>query len=232
MNTLHGRLAEHVGRTTVAALVVAVVAGCAAQPVPSRAPAYHARAVPAPAARSNGAIYAEGTGLALFNDVKARRVGDLLTIQLVESTSASKSAKTSAKKSQDTELDPPVILGQAPSVNGAALTTSLKGSRDFGGEGDSSQSNRLAGFITVTVVERLPNGNLVIEGEKHLTLNQGDETVRIAGIVRPTDISTGNVVPSYKVADAQISYNGRGFVAESNRMGWLARFFNSGWSPW
>ena len=82
------------------------------------------------------------------------------------------------------------------------------------------------------MVQRLPNGNLVVRGEKRITLNQGDETIRITGIVRPVDISTGNIVPSYKLADAKISYSGRGFVAASNQMGWLSRFFNSGWAPY
>lgn len=124
-----------------------------------------------------------------------------------------------------------MILGQTPTLSGLPLGTTLKAGREFGGQGDSSQSNRLTGFITVTVIERLPNGNLVVAGEKQLTLNQGDETVRVSGVVRPSDISTNNVVPSFKVADAEITYGGKGFVADSNKMGWLARFFNSGWAP-
>ena len=86
--------------------------------------------------------------------------------------------------------------------------------------------------ITVTVVERLPNGNLLVQGEKWLRLNQGDEFVRIAGVIRPNDIQQDNTVTSDRVADARISYGGRGMVASSNRAGWLARFFNSAWYPY
>jgi flagellar L-ring protein precursor FlgH len=217
---------------TLLLIAAALASACTTQSVQRPAPAYYARQAPPPAPRTDGAIYAAGSGLELFSDVKARRIGDLLTIQLVENTSASKSAKTTAKKSQETEMEPPLILGQTPTLNGAPLGTSLSATRDFSGEGDSSQSNRLFGYLTVTVVDRLPNGNLVVAGEKQLALNQGEETVRITGIVRPADVSTNNIVPSYKVADAQITYGGRGFIAESNRMGWLARFFNSGWAPY
>ena len=213
------------------ALLAVAAAGCVMAPPPP-APAAYARQVPALPPPTAGSLYQPGGSMSLFSDNKARRVGDLLTIQLVEATSASKSAKTTTAKDQDIEMEAPVILGQTPTLNGLPLGTTLKAGREFSGQGDSSQSNRLNGFITVTVVERLPNGNLVVAGEKQLTLNQGDETVRISGVVRPADISTNNVVPSFKVADAQITYGGEGFVADSNRMGWLARFFNSAWAPY
>ena len=87
------------------------------------------------------------------------------------------------------------------------------------------------GSITVTVVDRLANGNLVLQGEKWLTLNQGDEFIRIRGIVRPYDIGTDNTVTSDKIANARISYSGRGTLANTNRAGWLARFFNTPWMP-
>ena len=225
---------EHVLRRAALVVAAASVASCNSTPPQAEDP--RGRVAPAPyaaTARTDGAIYGANQGLVLFEDDKARYVGDLLTIELQESTSASKTAKTSATKNQETQVDPPIVFGRPVTVNGTpVLETNLSASRDFSGEGDSSQSNRLVGNITVTVVERLPNGNLVVYGEKRLTLNQGDETIRISGIVRPADISTRNVVPSYKLADANISYNGRGFVAASNQMGWLARFFNSGWAPY
>ena len=89
-----------------------------------------------------------------------------------------------------------------------------------------------AGSLTVTVMEVQSNGNLVIQGEKTLKLNQGDEFVRVSGVVRRADIATDNTVTSDKVADAHISYSGRGVIDSSNRMGWLARFFNSGYAPY
>jgi flagellar L-ring protein FlgH len=225
---------KRVLRRIATVFATACVASCNSSPLREAEPSdYVAPVLVAVVPRTDGAIYGDGQGLALFADVKARHVGDLLTVELQESTSASKTAKTSATKNQQTVVDPPTLLGRPLTVNGTSvLDTNLSGSRDFSGEGDSSQSNRLIGNITVTVVQRLPNGNLVIHGEKRLTLNQGDETIRITGIVRPADISPGNVVPSYKLADAKISYSGRGFVAASNQMGWLARFFNSGWAPY
>ncbi|MGL6822929.1 flagellar basal body L-ring protein FlgH, partial [Xanthomonas hortorum pv. gardneri] len=93
-------------------------------------------------------------------------------------------------------------------------------------------SNRMQGSVTVTVMQRLPNGNLVIQGQKNLRLTQGDELVQVQGIVRAADISPDNTVPSSKVADARIAYGGRGAIAQSNAMGWLSRFFNSRLSPY
>jgi flagellar L-ring protein precursor FlgH len=103
----------------------------------------------------------------------------------------------------------------------------LSGSRSFEGEADASQSNSLSGAITVTIADVLPNGNLVVRGEKWLTLNQGEEFIQVSGIVRPQDVTTANTVLSTQIADARITYSGKGTLADSNRMGWLARFFNS-----
>ncbi len=103
--------------------------------------------------------------------------------------------------------------------------------REFNGEADSSQSNRLVGEITVTVVDVLPNNNLVVQGEKWFTLNQGKEYIRIAGVIRPQDVSPNNTLPSSKLADAQIAYSGEGFLADANNQGWFGQFLNSKWWP-
>jgi flagellar L-ring protein precursor FlgH len=107
------------------------------------------------------------------------------------------------------------------------LEGSLSGDRAFDGAGSSSQSNSLRGDITVTVVERYPNGNLLIRGEKWVTLNQGKEFIRLSGIVRPYDIEPDNSLLSSKVADAQITYSSKGVMAAANRMGLVSRFFHS-----
>jgi flagellar L-ring protein precursor FlgH len=101
--------------------------------------------------------------------------------------------------------------------------------RSFEGSAKSDQSNSLRGSISVTVAEVLPNGILRIRGEKWLKLNQGDEYIRLTGLVRPEDIGTDNTIPSSKVADARIAYGGTGEFDDANRMGWLSRFFNSEW---
>lgn len=191
-----------------------------------------------PPMATNGAIYQDGYGMALFEDIKARRIGDTLTIVLQERTQASKDAKTETSKENDVTIANPTILGSTPQFNAPGilplasnrsnnLAAELHSDQEFKGEGTSSQGNSLTGNITVTVADVLPNGNLVVRGEKWLTLNQGDEFIQISGIVRPIDIRTDNTVLSGLVADARITYSGKGMVADSNKMGWLSRFFAS-----
>lgn len=179
-----------------------------------------------------GAIYGAGTGFALFEDTKARVAGDLLTVLLVEKTQAKKNAATSTSKDSSVDIANPTLLGRGLSIAGTGVGEfALEGSRGFDGKGDSSQSNQLSGSITVTVVERLPNGNLVVVGEKNVELNQGSERVRLSGVVRPVDIKPDNTLTSDRVADARIEYVGRGALADANAQGWLSRFFNSPWFP-
>ena len=168
----------------------------------------------------------------LFADLKARRVGDVLTITLNESTAASKNAITKTAKTTSAVTTGPSLFGKSITPGGVPIfNTTLNGADSFDGEGQSSQSNSLAGALTVTVVDVQANGNLVVQGDKTLHLNQGDEFVHIAGVIRTADIATNNTVTSDKLADAHISYSGKGAVDSSNRMGWLARFFNSPFSP-
>ncbi|MEZ5542594.1 MAG: flagellar basal body L-ring protein FlgH [Pseudomonadota bacterium] len=175
----------------------------------------------------NGSIYMSSVSRPLFEDIKARHVGDLLTVVLDEQTDASKTASTGVTKDSTTDITAPNVLGQTPTLRGSPLSTGLESASDFSGDSDSSQSNKLRGSITVTVSEVLPNGNLRIQGEKWIAINQGDEYVRLRGIVRPVDIGPSNTVLSTQVADAQITYRGKGALADSNAMGWLTRFFIS-----
>jgi flagellar L-ring protein FlgH len=191
-----------------------------------------ARVLPPPTPRTDGAIYQAGQQMELFADLKARRVGDVLTIVLNEVTNASKTATTTTAKTTTVANTAPTIFGQNMTVRGRPiLSTTLNGADAFSGAGTSAQSNSLAGSLTVTVTDVQANGNLVVVGDKTLKLNQGDEFVHISGVIRPADIATNNTVTSDKLADARISYSGKGVVDSSNRMGWLARFFNSAWSP-
>jgi flagellar L-ring protein precursor FlgH len=220
-------------RLSTAALALSLLAGCMAMPARddgqwAPTPPMQPPVVAAPA---DGSIYHDNQNMELFSDARAHRVGDILTIALVESTQASKKASTSTSKKDKADLAAPTILGKGLTLNGNALSAGLDGERTFDGNGSSSQSNQLTGSITVTVAERLSNGNLIVRGEKWLTINQGQELVRISGIVRPQDISPDNSVPSTRVADARISYTGRGTLADANTRGWLSRFFNSKWMP-
>lgn len=181
---------------------------------------------------ANGSIYQASTSLALFEDQKARRVGDILTINLVEATNATKSSSTNTSKATDATIANPTVLGYNVTRDGVPiLSGSMGGEQEFAGAGDSSQSNRLEGSVTVVVVDRLPNGYLLVRGEKWLTLNQGKEFVRVSGIVRPVDILADNSISSEKIANARIEYAGKGPLADANQMSWLARFFNSPWLP-
>jgi flagellar L-ring protein FlgH len=191
-----------------------------------------ARVLPPPAPRTDGAIYQAGQQMELFADLKARRVGDVLTIVLNESTNASKNAVTKTAKTTAVANTGPTLFGRTITTGGVPIgTSSMNGASSFDGEGSSTQSNSLAGSLTVTVTDVQANGNLVVQGDKTLKLNQGDEFVHISGVIRPADIATNNTVTSDKLADARISYSGKGVVDSSNRMGWLARFFNSPFAP-
>ncbi|OJH79624.1 MAG: flagellar basal body L-ring protein [Stenotrophomonas maltophilia] len=221
-------------RTALACAVAALLGGCViagdVRPYPTMAPLQPI--MPPQAEPTAGAIYAAGPTLQLYSDRRARDVGDLLTITLLENTTAQTSANTATNKESNLSLGTPSILGAPVTLGGKdILSATAKGARDFTGKGNSAQSNRLQGNVTVTVVQRLPNGNLVVQGQKNLRLNQGDELVQVQGIVRPGDISADNTVPSSRVAEARIVYGGRGPVAQSNAMGWLSRFFNSGLMP-
>ncbi len=187
--------------------------------------------IAAPPATS-GAIYQDGIDVRLFEDLRAHRVGDIITIRLNENTTASKSSSTATSKSGDADIATPNILGQDVSRDGnPILSAALSSETEFSGEGSSAQSNSLDGDITVTVIQRLPNGNLMIRGEKWVTLNQGDEFIRLSGIIRPADIAPDNSVASSRVADARITYSSKGVLAAANKMGWLQRFLQSMWFP-
>jgi flagellar L-ring protein precursor FlgH len=182
---------------------------------------------PPPANQSNGAIYQAGYDVPLFENAVAHRVGDTLTIRLVERTNASKSSTTNTSKSSKVEFPLPNVAGSPIDP----LQVDIDNESQFSGKGDSAQSNRLEGDITVTVAKRLANGNLLVRGQKWITINQGSEFVRIQGIVRPVDIEPSNTILSTKVADAVISYGAKGSLADANRPGLLSRFFSLPWLP-
>jgi flagellar L-ring protein precursor FlgH len=168
----------------------------------------------------------------LYSDVKARRVGDIITVSLRENTNASKSAGSSSSKDSSVDVNPIIGLGgNALRIGKEAIQLGIDASNDFSGDAQASQSNSLQGSITVTVVEVLPNQNLIIRGEKWLTLNNGDEYIRLTGVIRPADVSPTNEIQSTKIANARIQYSGTGSFAKSQEKGWLTKFFSSTWWP-
>lgn len=171
---------------------------------------------------AGGGLFRAGHYGSLLQDRRAVRVGDILTIVLDESTQSSKSAGTSFGKSSGLSVGVPTVLDKAY----PKLQSSAEAEREFAGSAKSSQQNTLRGAIAVTVHEVMPNGTLLVKGEKTLRLNQGDEFIRLAGLVRPEDISRFNQVSSQSVANARISYAGRGVLNDSNSAGLLTRFFS------
>ena len=180
---------------------------------------------------NRGGIYQPGFSNSLFEDRRATRVGDILIVMLSERTQSSKSADTEIKKNNKLELTNGTVLGTTVGAGNLNLGTSLDHSREMKGESSSDQSNSLSGSIAVTVSDILPNGILVVRGEKWMTLNAGKEFIRIKGLVRPEDVQPDNSVLSTKLADARITYSGTGDLANANRQGWLSRFFNSEFWP-
>lgn len=207
-----------------AALIL--LSGCTAAledrgPSPEYAASYPV--VPAEPAAATGAIYQASSYQAYATSQRARQIGDILTIRLVERTTASKSQSASAGRSSSTAVSLPGAFGSViprDLLEGGSDT-------DFEGGGDADQRNALTGDITVTVANVMPNGVLVVRGEKRVRLNRGDEFIRFSGLVRPEDIAVDNTVPSPRVADARISYAGTGQVAAASRQGWLQRFFTA-----
>lgn len=224
--------------TIVMGALALLVSGCCVrlpyEPRPGEMPPCNPIPYPRPQAKA-GAIYKENYSINLFADRVAQHIGDILTVNLIEHTDASKSAKTTAKKNTSSAIDDSMLFGTTANLhlpkilplksNNNNLAFELGSKQDFKGEGDSDQSNKLLGEITVTVCDVLPNGNLVICGEKWITINQGDEYIRLTGIVRPDDINPDNSVNSPRIANARIAYGGRGHINDVNSAGWLARFF-------
>jgi flagellar L-ring protein precursor FlgH len=194
---------------------------------------------PLPAAQNNGSIYQTGFENNLYGDRKAYRVGDIITITLNERTSASKAANSGIAKDSNTSIGLTSLFGGGvetdnPSsglnplkAGNLSLEAEYGGSRNATGKSTAAQSNSLTGSVTVTIAEVLPNGILSVRGEKWMTLNTGDELVRIAGLIRADDIATDNTVSSSRVADARITYSGTGSFADANQPGWFDRFFLS-----
>ena len=182
---------------------------------------------------SNGAIFRSGQSGLFATDQRARRVGDILTVTFNEIFAATK-AQTAASSKADafavtlpTGL-PNILTGgfdKDAGGNGAGLTAGTN--RTFAGAGNAAQSNSFTGSLAVTVTRVFPNGNMEVAGQKEITLNNGNEYVRVKGIVRPEDISATNIVSSTRLADAQIRYTGSGHLADESKPGWLSQFMRA-----
>jgi flagellar L-ring protein precursor FlgH len=180
-----------------------------------------ARTATAPA---NGSIYNVANARPLFEDRRARFIGDTITINIAEKTAAAKKSDTKAERTDDRTLGIPTVSGLPfASFQGAKLATNSE--TKFDSTGENNSSNNFTGTLTVTVIEVYPNGNLLVSGEKQIGLKEGEEFIRFSGVVNPINITASNTVQSTQVADARIEYKANGFIDSAQIMGWLGRFF-------
>lgn len=211
----------------IALVAVLVSAGCASshtisvhQPMSVRPPQ------PSAPAYRDGSIFSAASFQPLFEDRRARNVGDTLIVSINEKINASKDSETKTDRTGSVTASVPTVTGvplkslQGMSVNGSS-------SNSFDGKGQSASNNSFVGTITVTVLEVLPNGNMLVSGEKQIGINRGTEFIRFSGVVNPVNIVSGNTVSSTQVADARIEYRADGPIDEAQVVGWLSRFFFS-----
>lgn len=208
-----------------------LLAGCASAPQDFEPDFRPTAPDPEPVASAPSGSLFLSSRTAWFGEARATRVGDTVTILLQESTQSNRSATISTSRESTNDF---MSAGQVDILSAGSNFVNVPGMFDGStsestGSGQSGQSASLTGSLTATVVEVLPNGNLVVQGEKILALTEGSERVRVRGIIRPRDISQMNTVLSYRLANAQIRYEGRGDLARAARPGWGTRFFNAAW---
>ncbi|MES2238419.1 MAG: flagellar basal body L-ring protein FlgH [Pseudomonadota bacterium] len=209
-------------------LLVILLAGCVTTTPPT---AIHQPMTARPEPRStlapsNGAIFNVASARPLFEDRRARFVGDTLIINIQEKVQASKKSENKTTRSQKVDVTVPTIVGLPfKGAQGTALAAS--DTNNFNGKGENTSSNDFTGALAVTVIEVYPNGNLLVSGEKQIGLKEGEEFIRFSGVVNPNNITAANTVVSTQVADARIEYKANGFLDSAQVMGWLGKFFLS-----
>ncbi len=215
-------------RVALAVFGALVLAACAPLP-PEEAPDPRPLTAPRVDLGPNGdervgAMFDEGRSMRLFEDRSARRRGDLVTVIIEERTSGNKSVSSSMSRSSGAEMPAPQIGGRDLEIAGRPFAFEHEGDATFEGRGQAEQSNNLTGTITAVVIDTMPNGHLVIRGEKAVTVSQGQEYVVISGIVRADDVAPNNTISSDMVANMQLSYTGSETIDDSTKPGWLTRF--------
>lgn len=223
-------------RLGVVALGVALLSACetmpqavkvdfvepkAAAPIPTAAPA--ARPV-------TGSLFQTASYRPSFEDRRARVVGDTVTIQIVENITASQKSTSTVNRTSSASAGISALPLISP-IDRSNLSIGTTSANDFAGKGGTESANTFSGSITATVIDVLPNGHLVVSGDKQIGVNQNVDVLRFSGTVDPLAIQPGNIVSSTKVANARIESKGRGAQAEAQTFGWLSRFFLS-FLPW
>lgn len=216
--------------TSRAALILAPAVLALSACGPQRAAGYSAAlpATPSPSVDlaltpANGAIFSAASGYApLHYGMRAHKIGDLVTITLTERIQTSKSTTSSTDRGGSFSITPPSVgpFSFNPGILSSGAGTS------FDGSGDAAQTSSISGDITVTIAEVMPGGTVRIRGEKLMMLSQGEEWIQISGLLRLSDISSDNRVASTRIADARITYSGKGSVQRASSPGWLSQFFS------
>lgn len=208
--------------------LLALLAGCETMgPKVEVAPVRTARPQPAAVPQvATGSIFQAQAYRPLFEDHRARLPGDTVTVNIVERVQASQRSTSTVEKTGTLQAGITALPGISPNSFGRASAAGSS-SNTFSGKGGTESTNNFTGTITATVIEVLPNGHLVIAGEKQIGLNHNVEVMRFSGRVDPRAIQAGNVVASSQISDARIEYRGHGQQADAQVIGWLARFFLS-----
>jgi flagellar L-ring protein FlgH len=182
----------------------------------------------APARGTEGSLWSPRMPLYYFTDIKARNVGDLVTINVVESATASKNATTKTGRTSGLSASWSGVLAK---MTGQWVGDEQKVSfaNDFDGKGETTRSSQLNTFISVQVIQVLPSGNLVIEGSRQVQVNNENQFINVQGIIRPEDISANNIILSTYIAEARIELAGQGVVSDKQRPGWMARILDWVW---
>lgn len=175
-------------------------------------------------ANGNGAIYQASSSRPLFEDRRARFVGDTITVKITESTTASSKSNNKLDRSSSSTASVSG-LNKLPGKGLVGLDLNAESANAFSGKGEAANNNIFTGNMTVTVIDVMPNGNLLVSGEKQVAIGREQEFVRVSGVVNPSFVDAFNTVESSRIADARIEYKSSGQVADGMVMGWLARFF-------
>ncbi|UQZ88625.1 flagellar biosynthesis protein FlgH [Deltaproteobacteria bacterium Smac51] len=251
---MKGTIRTPQSRITIAAILAAVCAifltGCAErinqpsstvnQEAALRLPPVET--YPEPAIRSEGSLFSEDARMDLFSDMKAKRVGDIITINIVETSKASKNATTSTGRSNSLTASTQALVGYEDPSNiptlgnvfdkigfNSAMGIDASYNSSFSGRGTTARTESMTAKMSARVIQVLPNGNLVIRGSQEILLNNEKQYITVQGVIRPADISADNTVLSTYMADARIDYRGQGDLSRKQREGWLSRFLDVIW---
>ncbi|MBK1651798.1 hypothetical protein CKO08_06060 [Halorhodospira halochloris] len=213
----------------LAALALGLASGCAPMPEehgpsPITAPRVQ---IPDMAESPRGALFDEQQRMRLFEDRSARRQGDLITVIVEEEMSGSRSVGADMFRAAEGDFPTPQFGGEDFDIAGRPMSFEHDSESNFEGGGGADQDTSLSGTITAVVVDTLPNGQMVIQGQKAVTVSQGEEYLTISGIVRPDDVGANNEVSSDKIAAMQVGYTGEGSIDDAAAPGWMSRFFMS-----